>query len=381
MTERDESDYRSNYQSFIWGENESSDREEQTTGSNHEDSVGVMRTSAGGRITTFGDVWPSVVPGLNAVRRRSPEAHPVTPTRAPNMQSRKGPALNWTTDEREYRAHASSYWPMPNEFVTAGHLARLWSFDGNEARRSASAGISALPVIGAYMNTSGQFLAGHAKLARLAGISVRSVSDVARALASTGIGTHRVARRANATSVSEWKLSRVAYHATRRGEHVISTYDAATQQGGYFDFQSAAVYGGNWQAMSPVQRLIYLAVGAHVRTFESSESAESLLRANLTDSKAIDAILAREGRLLFAFLSYSQLAQFTGASKSSLSRAVAALPSLPFPTELPARSIRASLMATAPTVAGGSNLYVLFDDFSPVCGTVPRRPLRSRSQS
>jgi hypothetical protein len=354
------------YQSFICSQDETAHGEENEIG--RKQRTGVSKRKLTGR-EMFG-AFDEYVESLRPHAKR-----PIAEAKTREREVAQ-PTLDraWVTDEREYGEHSSSYWPMPNEFVTEGHLARLWTVAGIDERRSGKAAISALPVIGAYMNTSGRFLAGHAKMSRLTGISVRSVSDVGHVLTATGLGSHRVVQRANRKFVSEWTLDSVAFVAAKRGEHVISNYNSETSAGGYFDFQSALVYGGNWQAMSAVQRLLYLAVGSHVRMFENTQSAERLLSSNGVDRHTMEAILCHEGRLLFAFLSYAQLEHLTGASRSALARAAAACP----PLGATAKN-RAVPISVVSTVSGAANLYVLFDDFAPICGTVSRRQLRPRT--
>lgn len=277
----------------------------------------------------------------------------------------------WTTRPREYAKYQNSYWPVPNRFVTGGHLARLW----NEGLAGA---VSIAPIVGVHMNTFGCYRNGYEEMARLAGVSARTVQSAGRALKAAGLGAHRLFQRANRTTVSEWALDPVAYVPAERDQHVRSDYNPQDRSGGYFSFPAPLIFGGNWARLSAVQRLVYLAVGARARTYSSDDAVAALLGSVIEDEQAVEAILQREGRLSMEFVSLAMLEGDTGASRSALSRAITQLPA-PYAVEggqiIQDRSVPFAALRTRDN---GTTLWVMFEDFAPVCGQVPRRTIAPR---
>jgi hypothetical protein len=274
----------------------------------------------------------------------------------------------WRTNHGEYRQYARSYYAMPNSFVDDGHLARL--FAAGRARA-----LPIVPIIGIHMNTVNArgYYSGYEALSRLSGVSRRSIGAAQEALLKSGVGVRGSARRANGLPVSTWKLDRLAYVGSKPGEHVTSQHDGTTGRGGYFHFPAAAVFGGNWQCLSPTQQAMYLAVGAQARTY-SAESASRLLREYL-DPSDFDALVYRGNRMVLAFASYADIMRLSGIrSSKAVARAIHALPPLVIMKEDTALVNQTTIFTSLETKGRGNRLFAFFYDFLPVDGAVPEVP-------
>jgi hypothetical protein len=231
----------------------------------------------------------------------------------------------WAFNETDYMKHQRSFWPMPNQFVTDGHLARLWS-DPLVAASYSSAAVSILPAIGMYMNTvpGGRRFMSQDQMAVLAGISVNSVRKAARLLTTTGLGKMEIDETPNGLPVSVWSIYEPAFLTMELRTESSNPGHTPTGEEGYFSFPGTALYGGYWSRLTGVQKAVYLAIAAKARTYKR-EPAEHLLRMVVTQGTA-DLILKHSGRIQLAFVSNTDVAGLTGISRSSVVEAIRSFP-------------------------------------------------------
>lgn len=251
--------------------------------------------------------------------------------------------LDWAWNWNDYQRHLQSFWPMPNNFVDSGALKRLWEADG---LRYSGAAISILPVIGTYMNTSGVLFMGQHQMAELTGTSTSSVRRGAEIIRQQGFGSRDDARTPNGLPVSAWRVNERAYVP-------VGADGTIADPDGHFSFPARAVWGGNWSRLTRPQQLLYLAVGASVRTYDRDEKTQNLL-ASCVPAEVFRHIMGRTERLMLQFLSYSDLAELTGLSHSALVQAVRKLP-----------DGDEALFTAYRTTGNGKQLFVVWDVFRP----------------
>jgi hypothetical protein len=324
-------------------------------------------------------------PGSTACENVSGGVETSSSARAGDMRACKtgddAPAISkWRTNQKEFTQYRNSYWAMPNSLVETGALARLWKAGGVVGRKRCGSALAILPIIGIHMNSLGKrgYYADFNKLARLSGISPRSVADVGPILAAMKLGAQVVRRTPNYLPVSTWTLSTLAYVRAPKGGHVKSNYNRDSGTDGFFRFPASAVFGGSWQRLTRTQQCIYLGVGANARAAKDEKRFRGLLE-HCIEQAFIDQLCARTNRFVYCFASYSDIMRWTGIkSTTAISNALHSLP----PLALSGGSLRvdmSTLLATATSAGGGKRLFVFFNDVESIDGIVASEKANTRS--
>lgn len=283
-----------------------------------------------------------------------------------NARTKAG-VQGWRTRHGELTQYADSYWPMPNSFVRDEHLNRLWTVPSSDSIHHSASAISVLPVIGVHANTMDNgYWKGHEGLARLAGISPRTVQKAAAILNGEEIGKQGVITQPNGLPVSVWTLDPIAYVRTAAGPHPDSDYDKHTREGGYFSFPARALYGGNWAAMEPILRAVYLALGGLVKTHPDPARLGRLLDRYAPAARV--PVLGRDERRMICFASLTELQALTGISKSAISSALRSheQDSGRATGNRTSQINRHHLFSSFPTQGNGKRLFALHSGFVPV---------------
>lgn len=263
----------------------------------------------------------------------------------------------------QYTRYEQSFWPMPTRWATLSEsrLAHLW-------RRGGAGAVSILPILGQFANSdfADALWLSFEELARLGGVSAKTAAAARRVLKHCGLAEAETGVR-NGKRAAKWKLS----------PRLAVPKDASPEDGAYFYFAARLIYGGNWRQLTPVQRALYLAVGAQARTFHQRPADNGLLRSMLSpDVELTDFDLcydftnsangpdaqSPEGWLRLAYLSIRELSLITGIAESAVHRAVAGLK---HPHNWPGsqanpEALRYCPLAVYPTT-GGSLIYHLRD--------------------
>jgi hypothetical protein len=213
------------------------------------------------------------------------------------------------------------FWPLPASWGDSNDrcsLREIWL-------RGGSGGISLLPVLGLWAALDTRASTGVSKEAAslLAGVDPTSVRRGATALEALGLAQHSTSRRFGKRQ-TVWALSealaarRRSSDGSRRGESRTFTED-------YFYFPAEWVYGGNWAMLRATERLVLLAIATRAHTddqgFMDSRLAGEVLRPGESLAAALDPHRA-QGDERWSCVSYSEIRELTGLSRSAIEQAV-----------------------------------------------------------